>query len=139
MLDATRWVPRRGAVALLLTLGACSSDAGGPSDQVLVGTWGSQAAEFVAIQAGAEVRTGCTTIVIRSPVTLTEANTFATHGELHGSGAVMGKLPSVPVSGSLSGVRLSLVAPSVPEGPAISYRLEAGVTRSGGDVPECPL
>ena len=122
MVDPSPWVPRGGAVALLLTLGACSSDAGGPSDQ-----------------AGAEGRTGCTTIVIHSPVTLTEANTFATHGELHGSGAVIGKLPSVAVSGTLSGARLSLVAPSVAEGPAISYQLEAGATRSGEDVTECPL
>jgi|KBSSwiStaDraftv2_1062776.scaffolds.fasta_scaffold1957039_1 hypothetical protein len=45
--------------ALLLALVACSSDDSGPSDQVLVGTWGSEAAAFVAIQAGAEVRTGC--------------------------------------------------------------------------------
>ena len=72
-------------------------------------------------------------------MTLTEAGTFATHGKLHGSGAVMGELPSVAVSGTLSGTRLSLVAPSVAEGPAISYQLEAGVTRPGGDVPECPL
>ena len=71
MLDPTSWAPRGGAVALLVTLSACSSDAGGPSDQVLVGTWGSEAADIVAIQAGAEVRTGCSTIVIHSPVTLT--------------------------------------------------------------------
>ncbi len=122
MVDPSPWVPRGGAVALLLTLGACSSDAGGPADQ-----------------AGAEGRTGCTTIVIHSPVTLTEANTFATHGELHGSGAVMGKLPSVAVSGTLSGARLSLVAPSAAEGPPISYQLEAGVMRPAGDIPECPL
>jgi hypothetical protein len=60
-------------------------------------------------------------------------------GELHGSGAVIGKFPSVAVSGTLSGVRLLLVAPTVAEGPAITYQLEAGVTRPAGDVPECPL
>ena len=59
MLDPSALAPRGLAVALLLALGACSSDDSGPSDQVLVGTWGSERAEFVAIQAGAEVRTGC--------------------------------------------------------------------------------
>ncbi|HEU4955809.1 MAG TPA: hypothetical protein VFT28_14580, partial [Gemmatimonadales bacterium] len=123
MLDPSPLAPRGVAVALLLALGACSSDDTGPSDQVLVGSWGSAAAEFIALQAGAEVRTGCTTIVIHAPVTLTEANTFTTRGELHGSGAALGKLPSVAVSGTLSGARLSLVAPTVAEGPASTYQL----------------
>jgi len=99
MLDPSALAPRGLAVTLLLALGAWPSDDSGPSDQVLVGTWGSETAEFVAIQAGAEVRTGCTTIVIHTPVTLTEANTFTTRGELHGTGAVIGKFPSVVVSG----------------------------------------
>ena len=60
-------------------------------------------------------------------------------GELHGSDAVIGRFPSVAVSGTLSGARLLLVAPTVAEGPTITFQLEAGITRPAGDVPECPL
>jgi hypothetical protein len=135
-----RLSPRVAAgVTLLTALFACSSDSSGPSDRVLVGTWGSPKAEFIAIQAGAEVRAGCTTIVIRVPITLTESNTFSTRGELHGSGAVVGELPSAKVTGSLSGGRLSLTVPSIAGGPAVTYLLEAGVTRPAAEVPECPL
>jgi hypothetical protein len=63
--------------AALPLLAACSAEASGPSDPVLLGTWGASEAEFIAIQAGAELRFGCNTVVIRSPVTLTEANGFA--------------------------------------------------------------
>jgi len=60
MLDPSTLAPRGLAVGPPpRPLVACSSDDSGPSDQVLVGTWGSEAAAFVAIQAGAEVRTGC--------------------------------------------------------------------------------
>ena len=52
---------------------------------------------------------------------------------------MIGKLPNITVSGTLTGARLALVAPTVAEGPAITYQLEAGVTRPAGDVPECPL
>jgi hypothetical protein len=132
--------PRSFAIGTLLTvLSACSSDGSGPSERVLVGTWGSPEAELIAIQAGAEVRAGCTTIVIRTPIALTEVNTFSTRGELHGSGAVVGEFPSVNVTGSLSDGRLSLAAPSVAGGPATTYLLQAGVKRPAAEVPQCPL
>jgi hypothetical protein len=129
---------RLAGAALLAVLAACSSDTNGPSDRVLVGTWGSPDAEFIAIQAGAEVRAGCSTIVIRTPVALTDANTFATQGELHGSGATIGKFPTVDVSGTVNGSRLSLVAPGEDGAPAVTYLLESGVSRPLTDQPGCP-
>jgi hypothetical protein len=125
------------APLLSVVLASCSNDASGPSDRVLVGSWGSPEAEFIAIQAGAEARTGCTTIVIQAPVTLAENNTFTSRGELHGSGAVIGKLPVVEVFGTLTEDGLSLAAPSVAGGAPVTYLLKAGVTRSPADVPEC--
>jgi hypothetical protein len=124
--------------ALLAVLAACSSDTGGPSERLLLGSWGSPAAEFVAIQAGAEVRAGCSTIVIRTPVALTNANTFATSGEWHGSGATSGKAPKVEVTGIVSGPQLSLSAPTAADGPTTTYLLEAGVARPAAAVPTCP-
>lgn len=47
------------------------------TDRALVGTWGSPDAELIAIQAGAEVHYGCSTIVIRGPIALAPDNTFA--------------------------------------------------------------
>lgn len=129
---------RLTAAALFLALAACSSDDSGPSSPPLTGTWGSRDAEFVAIQAGAEMRAGCSTIVIRTPVTLTDANTFTSRGELHGSGAMIGELPSVTVTGAVSGSRLSLSAPSEAGGSPVSYLLEAGVARPAAETPECP-
>lgn len=140
MLHLNRRTPPYPVVPLLLVaLAGCSSDMSAPSDGVLVGTWGSPEAEFIAIQAGAEAHAGCTTIVIHSPVILAENRTFAARGELHGSGLAIGKFPVVEVTGSLDDGRLTLAAPSVAGGPPITYVLTAGVTRAPDEVPQCPL
>ena len=141
MSDLTRSAPRTwGLPAALLLLAACSSDMAGPADRVLTGTWGAPEAVFVANQASAELRLGCNTIVIRSPVTLTEASTFVARGDWHSSQLVVGELPRVYVRGSLKGTELTLTALlSALGGPDTTYRLKAGVTHSPADAPECPF
>lgn len=135
------WRARHAAVvALLPALFACSSDTVEPSGRTLIGDWGSSDAELIAIQAGAEVRFGCSTIVIRAPIALSEANTFETQGEFHGSGLRLGEFPVVSVTGSVDGARVRLTAPTEDDGgPLATYVLEAGATPLPSDVPECPL
>ena len=52
-----------GLAALVALLGACSGQDTTESNRgLLVGQWGTDVVELVAIQAGAEVRLGCSTV-----------------------------------------------------------------------------
>lgn len=125
--------------ALLLGLAGCSSEDLGPTDQALVGRWGSPDAELIAIQAGAELRYGCSTVVIRRPIALAPDLTFAARGEWHGSGAQFGGFPVVTVVGAIhdAQVHLAVRSPSGEEG--VTYVLQMGVTRAPSEIPECPV
>lgn len=139
MLGVTfRHVRVAAVMGLTSALGSCSSDTLEPTSRVLLGTWGSSDAELVAIQAGAEVRFGCSSIVIHSPISLSETNSFEARGELHGSGLQIGGFPLVNVTGSVDGDRVRLTAPSAAGNPLTTYVLEAGVTLPPSEVPECP-
>lgn len=133
-----RRVQVAAALSLTSALASCSSDTLEPTGRLLLGTWGSSDAELVAIQAGAEVRFGCSSIVIHSPISLSETNSFNARGELHGSGMRIGGFPLVNVTGSVDGDQVRLTAPSAAGDPLATYVLEAGVTLPPSEVPECP-
>jgi hypothetical protein len=129
----------RGLAAALLLLG-CGDDPAAPSGRELVGTWGSIDArtELIALLAGAELRTPCTTFIIDDPVVLDDTNGFATRARVRGPGAVLGELPVVRLTGSLGSAWVTVVVPLTASTYAVSYLLDAGVTVPAAEVPECP-
>jgi hypothetical protein len=134
------WPPCCSLVAAsLVVLAACAGEPTEPVGPLLIGTWGSPDAELIAIRAGAEVRLGCATIIIATPIPLSASNTFATRGRLDGSGAEVGQLSIVDVTGSLRDSQVSITAPSAAAADPVTYVLEAGVSRSPSELPECPL
>jgi hypothetical protein len=125
-------------VALLLLLG-CGDDAAAPSGRELVGTWGSIEArtELIALLAGAELRVPCTTFIIDDPIVLDDTNGFATRAKVR-TGAVLGDLPVVRLTGSLGSDRVTVAVPLTESTFAITYLLDLGVTVPPADLPECP-
>jgi hypothetical protein len=126
-------------IGTLLLVSACASEPTGPAGPVLIGNWGSADVELIAIRAGAEVRLACATIIIDAPIALSASNTFAVRGRLDRSGAELGGLPGVDVTGSVSGTRVLVTVPGTVSGERVTFALDAGVTPAPGDVPECPL
>ena len=123
----------------LLMLAACEAEPTEPPGRLLIGNWGSPAAELIAIRTGAEVRLACATIIIDNPIPLNASNTFATQGRLDSSGAEIGQLPLVDVTGSLRDSQVSITVPSAAGADPVTYVLQTGVTRSLSELPECPL
>ena len=140
---SSRWLtPVPGLIAILGTLGC--SEANGPTGRELVGSWGSPEAELVALLAGAELRFGCTRLIIDQAIVLDEANNFSTSGRLDGPGLTLGALPVMRVTGSSAGdqVTIAVAALATPKQrsmPLATYVLEAGVTLPPEDQPVCPL
>jgi hypothetical protein len=129
----------KSLLLLLLIAGACSEPAAPANDRLLVGQWGSADAELIAIEAGAEVRMACATVIINDPISLTAEQSFVARGRVRGSGATLGTLPVVSVTGVVSGTQLRV---TFPDGPGASPRtriLEAGVTLQRTEPPMCPL
>jgi len=131
-----------GLIAVLGALG-CSGTTG-PTGRELVGSWGSSEAELVALLAGAELRYGCSRVIIDEALVLDEANNFAASGRLDGPGLTLGELPVLRVTGSSAGDQLtiavaSLATPKQRSARLATYVLEAGVTRPPQDQPVCPL
>ena len=106
-----------------------------------MGTWGSieNRTELIALLAGAELRVPCTTFIIDDPIVLDDTGGFATRARVRGSGAVIGELPVVRLTGSLGGDRVTVVVPRMGSTPAINYLLDAGVTVPAVELPECPV
>ena len=123
----------QGLAATLLLLG-CGDDLAAPSGRELRGTWGSIEArtELIALFAGAELRIPCTTFIIDDPIVLDDTNGFATRARVQGSGAVIGELPVVRLTGSLGGERVTVAVPQTGSAPAATYLLDAGVTVPAG-------
>jgi hypothetical protein len=128
------------AVALLAAsaLAACEDDTAGPSRVLLVGQWGSNSVALVAIHAGAEVQLGCATVIIHAPIELSADSTFSVVGQLQTSMALLGRLPTVRVTGRMSGTRVSLTLPDQATGSTVTYELEAGVVPPPLEEPICP-
>ena len=120
---------------LTLGLGACS-DAVSPN-QLLVGSWGSPAAELIAMRAGAELRFECSSVVIDNPIELRDDRTFRVHGEYWTSELLLGDRPEAVLTGSIAGETVVL---QMERGPAAgtTYTLAAGVRPQPAEVPACP-
>ena len=131
--------PSAGMVLMLVGLGACADRATGPAGPVLLGQWGTADAEVIAIRAGAEVRLPCATITVEAPVPLRTDQSFDVRGRLSGSGAQLGELPLVRVTGSISGTQLVVTAPVAPGTDPVTHVLEAGVHPQAASEPQCPL
>jgi hypothetical protein len=129
-----------GCGLLLLLQVACGNSIG-PNETLLRGHWGSDEAELIAIGAGAELRFGCATALVESPITLTTAHTFVAAARVSGSFAALGPNPIVRLSGSLSGNQLTVSVPNVPSVPVFpggTYVLEEGVELPPLEEPVCP-
>jgi hypothetical protein len=125
------------ATGFLILLG-CGAEGTGPSDRLLIGSWGSEDAELVAIRSGAEVRLRCAVIMIHRPIVLAQDGTFRARGRLDTSGAEV-SLPRVDVTGSLSGSRITVtVPPTVHPGDVVTLTLDAGIKPSPDDTVFCP-
>ena len=128
-----------GGMILISAVSACSEPVAPPTASLLLGQWGSTDAEVIAIRAGAEVRMACSIVIIEAPISLTPEQSFATHGHLSGSGAQLGALPVVSVTGTVSGTQLRISFPTTPGAEPATHVLEAGVKWPPTDRPECPL
>lgn len=126
-------------VLAAVALAACEDETAGPGRAVLLGQWGSHSAALVAIRSGAEVQLACATIVIEAPIELRADSTFSVLGQLQTSMAVLGRLPTVRVTGRASGTRVSLMLPEQATDSAVTYELEAGVVPPPLEDPVCPL
>ena len=126
---------------LFLPLGlllACG-EATGPSSHVLLGQWGDGIRELVATATGAELRLGCLTIVMDSPIGLRAGDAFSARGEVHQRMPTVGDLPTVRVSGRVSEAQLTLAVPGVLDAGAATLVLEAGVPHDPGHLTGCPV
>jgi hypothetical protein len=123
-------------VALVLCISACR-DSLAPEPLLLLGAWGSPAAELVALRAGAELQLECSSVVVAEPIQLRSDQTFQARGEYWGSQLLLGDRPEVVLTGTRAG---STVVLHIDRGPTAgaSYTLVAGVQREYTDVPSCP-
>ena len=134
---------RRRAVAsaaLVALLGACDEQNPAESNRpLLVGQWGTEVVELVAIRAGAELRLRCSTVIVENPIELNADGMFTAAGRLQTSSEVLGSLPKTSFSGQLVGEHVSLTLPDDVASERRTVELEAGVSPSPLSVPECPL
>ena len=128
-----------GVVLALIGLAACSPAPSEPAGLLLVGTWGSDRAELVALRVGAEVHLHCAAVLIDEPITLSEQQTFAVQGRLDRSGAELSALPLVDVQGSLHGAELTLKVDSRDGSTSMTFDLLAAMSVPPLELPECPL
>jgi hypothetical protein len=101
--------------------------------------WGSPEAHLIALYAGADLRIGCTWLIIDDAIVLDDRNGFSAHARVAGSGLTLGDLPVVRLTGSVDGSTVTVTVPQSAQTTATTYRLEAGVTRAPADEPECPV
>ena len=132
---------RAGAsAALIALLGACGEQNPAESNRpLLVGQWGTDVVELVAIRAGAELRVRCSTVIVENPIELNADGMFTAAGQLRTSSKVLGSLPKTSFSGQLVGEHVSLTLPDDVAGEGTTVELEAGVSPSPLSLPECPL
>ena len=122
----------------LILLLACGEPTG-PSGDLLLGQWGDGTREFVAAGKGAELRVGCLTIVMYSPIRLRADGTFNVGGEAHRPMPTVGDLPTVRIRGRVSGARLTLTVPDVLDARAETLVLEAGVPHDPAHLTGCAV
>lgn len=132
------WRPAGVLAITIMALPACG-DTTGPSGPLLLGRWGSPTAALVALRSGAEVQLPCAVVIIDDPIELSARDTFVVRGRLQTSSAVVGPLPRVRGSGSVSGSRVTVTLPVGSAGAPVTYELESGVTPDPVDIPVCPL
>jgi len=138
-----RFCKHRGAAAsaaLVALLGACGDQGPAESNRsLLVGQWGTDVVELVAIRAGAELRWRCSTVIVDNPIELNGDGTFTAAGRLQTSSKILGSLPKTSFRGQLLGEHVSLTLPEAVAGQSTTVELEAGISPSPLTVPECPL
>ena len=122
------------ALAALLSL-ACSD--GVDPNRILIGSWGSDRAELVALRSGAELRLDCAVIVVDEPIELTADDEFGGRGELWGSTAMIGDRPRATFWGTREGSTLQVQVALPTEWFPLT--LEAGIAPAPDEVPVCPL
>ena len=133
----SRRVPAMATI-LCLTLG-CGDDGAAPTGRELVGAWGSLEAQLIALHAGAELRAGCTRFIIDDPIALTDDDKFSSQARVDGSGAALGDLPVVRLTGSQSGSRVRIFVPQSAHTSAATYILMDAVAPAPSQQPQCPL
>jgi hypothetical protein len=121
------------AIWALVSLG-CSD--GIDPNPLLVGRWGSEQVELVALRSGAELRLHCAVIVVDEPIELAANDEFGARGELWLSTATVRDRPRATFWGTFEGNRLQVqVALPTQWFPLV---LESGVAPPPEDVPVCP-
>jgi hypothetical protein len=119
-------------------LAGCADERADPNDLMLLGTWGSDDALFIALRSGAELQLACTVVIVDEPISLEAGDTFVLKGRLMTSTAVIGHLPRIRGRGMVEGGRVSLSLPMGPQGASVVFDLTAGVTPQRTELPTCP-
>jgi hypothetical protein len=134
---------RIGGLALLLVLGGCGEDPGGPLGPILLGQWGvagESPARLTGLHVAAELQLLCNSVGTSQPVELDSGGHFAFEGRLHTSQLTSEKR-TAQVTGQLEANRVTLTIAVVGDGGAPhTLILEAGADPGFGALPPvCPL
>jgi hypothetical protein len=108
-----------------------------PQGAVLVGRWGSPTAEFTAINAGAEFRDACNTVVVDKPILLQADGSFEVDGRVRTGAATGGR--TITLAGRLERTRLTITTVLYVADGLATFILNPGESRIPDSGVECSL